>query len=356
MYRTKEREARIFLNMVPEIGPVRFRRLLRAFGSARAVLDVRFSELSRVEGISSKLARRLADHLREKGLLEKELERMEREKVCVLTEADVEYPPLLREIAAAPPILYIKGRLPPRDRATVALVGTRRPTSEGLAIADRLARGLAERGSVTVSGLAKGVDGQVHRSTLEAGGFTIAVLGNGFSYHYPEEHQGLESKIVEQGALVTEFPFASGPCAEHFPRRNRVISGLSQGVVVVEAPARSGAMITARVALEQGRDVFAVPGGLETPSMDGNRILIQEGAIPVACAEQILAQLSPTRSTLPSEVDRALLERLSEEPVSVDVLIDQTGFSAATVASRLLELELQGFVQSYPGKRVSRIV
>jgi DNA processing protein len=344
-------------NIVPGVGPVRFRRLLDYFGEAPRAWQASASELARA-GLDSKTAESVVA-TRQRLNLERELERLAQQGVQVLTWEDAGYPRLLKEIHAPPPLLYVKGQLSPADDLAVAIVGTRRATVYGKEVTARLAGDLARNRVTVVSGLAKGIDALAHRATLDAGGRTIAVLGSGMDIIYPPEHARLARDIVERGALVTDYPLGTQPEAGNFPPRNRIISGLSLGTVIVEAGEGSGALITADYALEQNREVFAVPGNITSPRSRGcNRLIQRSGAKLVLDVADILEELNLTmaaqqlemRALLPeNEVEAALLQHISTEPVHVDEIGREAGLPIATVSSTLAMMELKGMVRQVGG-------
>ncbi|QLQ07919.1 MAG: DNA-protecting protein DprA [Anaerolineae bacterium] len=271
-----------------------------------------------------------------------------------LTWADETYPARLRTVYDPPPVLFIRGALTPADEWAVALVGTRKPTTYGREVARQLAGELARQGITVVSGLARGIDAEVHRAALDVGGRTIAVLGSGVDIIYPFEHRRLAADIVQAGALVSDYPLGTQPEAGNFPPRNRIISGLSLGVVVVEAGQTSGALITAQFAVEQGRDVLAVPGSILSRSSDGPNRLLREGARIVLSADDILQELNLTqvehqaeaRALLPADETEALLiRRLSAEPRHIDEVGQAVALPIALVSSTLTILELKGWVR-----------
>jgi len=344
-------------NIVPGVGPVRFRRLLDYFGEAQRAWQASASELTRA-GLDSKTAESVVA-TRQRVNLERELERLAQQGVQVLTWEDDGYPRLLKEIHAPPPLLYVKGHLSPADDLAVAIVGTRRATVYGKEVTARLAGDLARNRVTVVSGLAKGIDALAHRATLDAGGRTIAVLGSGMDIIYPPEHARLAREIVERGALVTDYPLGTQPEAGNFPPRNRIISGLALGTVIVEAGEGSGALITADYALEQNREVFAVPGNITSPRSRGcNRLIQRSGAKLVMDVADILEELNLTmaaqqlemRAILPeNEVEAALLQHISTEPVHVDEIGREAGLPIATVSSTLAMMELKGMVRQVGG-------
>ncbi|MCS6843875.1 MAG: DNA-processing protein DprA [Caldilineales bacterium] len=343
-------------NKVIGIGPARLRALLDYFGDIEAAWHGDPADLEDAGLDRRSLANLLA--ARSSLNLAQEMERLEQAGVQVVTWQSEDYPANLRNIHDAPPLLYVKGTLLPEDDWAVAVVGTRRASVYGKEATRLLSAELARNGVTVVSGLAVGIDSVAHQAALEAGGRTIAVLGSGLDVIYPEQNRRLAEAIVQRGALITEYPLGTQPERSNFPPRNRIISGLSLGVVVVEAGARSGALITADFALEQGREVFAVPGSIFQKSCEGTNRLIQDGAKPVLSAADVLeelnlaqvAQQAEVRAAVPTTpTEKALLDLLSEEPVHVDELGRAADLPAATVASTLALLELKGLARQVGG-------
>ncbi len=345
------------LSQVPGVGPVRFRRLLDQFGDPRLAWEAGGSEL-RAAGLDQASVDALLQS-RRRGALEEALEGVSRVGAEVVTGVDRRYPPRLREIHDPPPVLYLRGELTEEDAWAVAVVGTRSPRPYGRAVAQELAAGLAASGLTVVSGLARGIDSLAHQGALEAGGRTIAVLGSGIDRIYPPEHRALARRIEASGAVVTEYPPGTAPEASHFPRRNRIISGMSLGTVVIEAGDRSGALITADYALEQGREVFAVPGSVRSPKSRGTNRLIQEGGAKLTVGlsdileelnlELVEADAGPTRLPPRNAAEEAILSEVSEEPVHVDEIGRATGLSIEEVSSALALMELKGMVRQVGG-------
>ncbi len=346
----------IGFNKVRGIGPARLRALLDFFGSIEAAWHAPEDALRDV-GLDR---RSLANLLEARSRLDlsAELARVQRAGIDVFTWEDGRYPERLKAINDPPPVLYVRGELRPEDDWAVAMVGTRRASAYGREAARVLAADLARAGVTIVSGLATGIDTQVHRAAIEAGGRTIAVLGSGVDIIYPWENSKLAGEIVQHGALISEYPLGTKPEASNFPPRNRIISGLSRGVVVVEAGEQSGALITADFAADQGRDVFAVPGSIFARGSQGTNKLIRDGATPVLSANDILEALNLTavpqqaeaRLLFPTDATEAqLFERLSEEPVHVDELSRAVGLPIATVTSTLALMELKGLVRQAGG-------
>jgi DNA processing protein len=285
--------------------------------------------------------------------LDAEMAKIERSGVRLITWQDAEYPSLLREAASAPPVLYLRGEITPADRASVAVVGTRRPSPYGQSVARDLGAALALHGVTLVSGMARGIDALAHRAALEAGGRTLAVLGSGLDEIYPSEHRLLAEEIAAHGALVSDYALGTKPEAANFPPRNRIISGLARAVVIVEAGEESGALITARFAAEQGRDVFVVPGSIYNRTSKGTNRLLQEGAAPLLTPDDVLETLRPAGDSrvaagpeieLDDPLERALMDLLSSEPVHVDDLVVRAGLPVPQVTAALSLLELRGLV------------
>jgi DNA processing protein len=281
-----------------------------------------------------------------------------RADVTIINILSDKYPKILIQIPDPPPYLYVKGELPASGSA-VAIVGSRRASACGLMIAEKLAKELAENGITVVSGMARGIDTAAHRGTLKGGGHCVGVLGCGIDIQYPAENRHLFTSIREKGALISEFPMGTTPRAENFPRRNRIISGLSYGVLVVEAAENSGSLITARYALEQGRDVFAIPGNITYSSSRGTNRLIKQGAKLVECIEDILEELpqgvvnsipaSSAKYTL-APLEAAVYTFLSDAPLHIDEIIVKSALTVGEVSVILLRLELNGLITQLPGK------
>jgi len=345
-------------NIVRGIGPMRLRALLDYFGDVERAWHAPSGELHRAGLDRRSLERLLA--ARATLDLDQEMERIAAIGAHVLTWENPDYPRLLREIPDPPPVLYVRGTLTEEDAWAVAIVGTRRALAYGREVTRRLATALARSGITIVSGLARGIDAEAHRAALEAGGRTIAVLGCGIDRIYPPEHRKLASEIIAHGALVSDYSLGTEPEGSNFPPRNRIISGLSLGVLVTQAGIRSGALITASYAAEHGRDVFAVPGSILVRGHAGTNALIQDGAKVVLGPEDILEELNLTmvaehveaRQVLPAdETEASLLACLSTEPVHVDELQQQSGLPIAQVTSTLALMELKGLVRQVGGMK-----
>jgi DNA processing protein len=348
----------IGFNIVRGIGPVRLRALLDHLGDIERAWRAPSREL-RQAGLDRRSLENLLAARAELDL-DREVERVAAAGARVLTWEDPAYPRLLREIPAPPPVLYIKGTLTEEDAWAIAVVGTRRASAYGREVTRTLTRTLARSGITIVSGLARGIDAVGHRTALEVGGRTIAVLGCGIDRMYPPEHRKLAQEIVAHGALVSDYPLGTEPEGRNFPPRNRIISGLSLGVLITEAGKGSGALITADFAAEQGRDVFAVPGSIAMRGSAGTNALIQDGAKVVLTPADILEELNLTmvaehveaRQVLPAdETEAALLERLSAEPTHVDELQQQLELPISQVTSTLALMELKGLVRQVGGMK-----
>ncbi len=337
-------------NLVNGIGPQRLERLIAVCGSLEAAWHASVREMA-AAGLDAK-TRQAFQHARRHMELEREFERVARAGISIVTREDASYPALLGHIPGAPALLYVRGALAAADALAIAVVGTRSPTSYGREMTQRIAAELVTAGSTIVSGLAIGIDYVAHTAALEAGGRTIAVLACGADLVYPERHARLAQRICEQGAIISEFPIGTRPIPQLFPVRNRLISGLARGVLVTEARPGSGALITVDFALEQGREVFAVPGPAYSQASEGPHRLIQQGAALVLSAADILEALSVPVSApavlveLPDDPgERRVLELMSSEPAHIDVLARESGIPIAQLAATLAILELKGFVR-----------
>ncbi|MEA3397722.1 MAG: DNA-processing protein DprA [Chloroflexota bacterium] len=339
-------------NLVRGIGPVRLRALLNYFGDVRTAWEAPEIALREV-GLDRRSLRNLLQ-VRRQVDLEQVLRKVEAAGAQVLTWESPTYPLLLQQISDPPPVLFVKGELTPADEWAVALVGTRKATANGREVARQLAGDLARNGVTVISGLARGIDGIAHRAALEAGGRTIAVLGCGVDQVYPPEHRRLAAEIMEHGALVSDYPLGTRPEGKNFPPRNRIISGLSLGALVVEAGLRSGALITADFAADQGREVFAVPGNILNPAAAGCNRLLRDGAAVVTEVRDILetlhldqlAERQVAREILPTNAtEAALLAQLSCEPCHVDALSREAHLPVEEVSSTLVMMELKGMVR-----------
>ena len=360
------------LRLIPNIGSVSFCRLLKYFGSPSRVLAASQKELCQVHGIGPQMA----DNIVRKNFSsspQKHLDAFDKMGAHMVTMEDDEYPPLLRHIHAPPPILFVQGSLWPCHNAAVAIVGSRKPTIYGQRVAEKLGQDLAAEQVAIISGLARGIDSMAHNGALKADGYTVGVLGCSLDYPYPRENIGLIREIAQRGAVISEFLIETPPKPGLFPVRNRVISGLSRAVVVVEASLKSGSLITARHALDQGRDVFAVPGPVSSNTSKGCHELLKQGAYLLGDIEDlrengILGQANPLHRidavplaaqmrqsgqqaglNLPED-SMKILDLLSTEPIHIDEIIRQSGLSPQTVTALLVDLELEGLVDQTAGR------
>ncbi len=360
--------AAVRLAMVPGVGPATRRALLEAFGSAEAALAAASSRLREVPGVGPTIAQRIVaanDEIDAEGQL-----RLCRESgLQLLTEDSPDYPRLLREIYDPPAILFVRGQLLPADALSIAIVGTRHCSQYGRQQAERLASGLARAGLTVVSGLARGIDAAAHSAALQAGGRTLAILGSGVLNVYPPEHVALAEQVAAAGAVISENPPMSEPMSGTFPQRNRVITGMSLGVIVVEAGDRSGALISARHAMEQGRDVFAVPGRVDSRTSRGCHQLIRDGAKLIETVDDVLEELGPLVEAAPqsdgrvihhpaelqlNDQERAVLEAIDTEPTSIDAVALASGLPIQRVLATLSVLEMRRLVRRVSGNTVTR--
>lgn len=383
-------KARLYLRlqMAEQVGPIRLQALRNHFGSVESILRASQAELQRVEGIGPITAKAIFSSRNAHDRVEREIARAADAMVNIICPEDAAYPAALKHIADPPICLYLRGDLQPTDAVAVGIVGTRKCSHYGREQAARFGELLAQAGFTVVSGLARGVDGAAHRGAIRAGGRTIAVLGNGLSTIYPPEHEELAEEITHHGALVSELPVDAAPEAKNFPGRNRVIAGLSLGVLVIEAGKRSGALITARLAVEYNREAFALPGNVDRPDWTaGTNALIRDGTAKlVTCLEDILEELGdvgrimaePTRtlqtaevrasSTAPADPAKQLFDFGAGDAVAAgrkqvldaimagaadpDVICDATGLPAGSVSAAITHLQLSGIVQRLPGNRL----
>jgi DNA processing protein len=354
------------LQLVPGLGPRLTAALLARFGSARGVLEASAAQLQEVPHIGAKTASGLHEAIRNVNI-EGELEQVARFGVQVLRLGTPEYPATLATIPDPPHLLYVRGALSAADARAVAIVGSRQCTSYGVRIAERLGSGLARAGYTIVSGLARGIDGAAHRGALQAKGRTLAVLAGGLSKIYPPEHADLAREVEASGALLSEASMSMTPLAEMFPARNRLISGLSKGVIIVEAAERSGALITARLAGEQGRLVFAVPGPVDSLASAGTLKLLRDGATLIRGVEDVLEELegmpalveeaAPRAARAPtglSAEEQRLWDLVAQQPRHFDELAQQLQIPAGRLSGMLLPLEMRGAIRRLPGNRFER--
>jgi len=352
----EEKRYWIGFNLVKGIGAVRMRTLLAYFDSLAEAWAATPEQLQEA-GLSPKLAEAIAK-ARTSVDLERIWSQIEKQGITVLTWEDELYPPRLKEIEQPPPVLYVRGEVRLDDHYAVAIVGTRRITPYGRQITEDLASFLAGQGVTVISGLARGVDAVAHSAALKAGGRTVGVLGSGVDKIYPPEHLQMAEKMMTQGAVVSDYAIGTPPDSSNFPPRNRIISGLSMATVVIEAGETSGALITAEFAAEQGREIFAVPGNILAPQSKGTNKLIQNGAHPLLCPQDLMQALNLTRAgqfkaarkALPADaLEAQLLGALGSEPVHVDEIRNQTGLPIEKVSATLTLMELKGMVRQVGG-------
>lgn len=403
---SEETKSLVHLSIIPGVGYQTIERLLASFGSAQRALDATREELARVEGLSLKASQQLIRG-RSRVSVDRELDLVEAHNCHLVAINDSAYPMLLKEIVDPPPLLYVRGELGEPDAPIITIVGTRSPTNYGKTISRQLSQQLAENGVTIVSGFARGIDTCAHQGALQANGRTIAVLGNGLSQIYPNENKDLADEIVESGALISEFPMSVPPFPKNFPRRNRLVSGLSSGTVVVEASVRSGSLITARHAAEQGREVFAVPGQIFSKQSKGSHQLINQGAKLINAIDDIWEafpdrRLTPSFTSSPVQLnldqndlssgqansnlfaevpaqdtssgsvetpkvkpstqsapvlsadEQVVLEAIDVPCSHIDQIARTTALPMNKVSSTLVMLELKGIVQQMPGKQFAR--
>jgi DNA processing protein len=354
----------LYLSTIPNIGPGRIRRLFTVFQNVEQILKAPVQKLVKVEGIDY----RLADLIKAGGqpaVAQNQVALIKKLHIDYVTIWDKDYPNLLKRISDAPVILFYKGNIQAQHERSIAVVGTRTPSIYGKIITREIVRQLVSHDFTIVSGLARGVDSIAHHTTLQSNGQTIAVLGCGIDLCYPPENRPLYQQIQKQGYIVSEYLVGTGPDAMNFPRRNRIISGLSLGTLVVEAGEKSGAIISALFALNQNREVFAIPGNINNPRSRGCNKLIKEGAKLVQSVDDILEEIGEISSVKPtqpkplpdnlSELEKRMLEKLSDDPMHIDHLVMVLKETPSTVLSSLLTLELMGLVQQLAGKMFIRI-
>jgi len=365
-----EQEAVVILNAIPQIGPARISKLIEHFGSARKVFQVNDTELTRVDGFPRGLIEGIKRFDRD-NFLKEEYSLIEKHRISLVIRGESNYPSNLNEIVQAPVVLYTKGEIDKRHDLCIAVVGSRRASVYGITTANKFAGRLAELGITVVSGLARGVDTSAHKGALRLKGDTIAVLGCGLSSAYPPENRELLEEISQNGAVVSEFPMATPPVSYNFPRRNRIISGLSIGVIVVEASLKSGALITSNFALEQGREVFAVPGKVDNFNAQGTNRLIKQGAKLInniddvieelgfqikACIDQEEVEVNKEekKGSGLSEQESKIYDNIKKEPVYIDELVKRCNYSSASILNVLLKLEVKKLIRQIPGKNFVR--
>ncbi|MGB9772932.1 MAG: DNA-processing protein DprA [Bacteroidota bacterium] len=361
------------LSAIPGIGSGRLRMLVSHFGDPESVLRASAKELTQVDGINRKLASLIVHHEPNTQFVEEQLSRINKTNGKIVTFWDKEYPPLLKKIFDPPAILFMRGNLQQRDTHAIAIVGTRRPSSYGETMAEKFSRELASLGITIVSGLALGIDSIAHAAALKANGRTLAVIGSGVDIIYPSDNRKLAERIIERGAIISEFPMGEKPDSGNFPRRNRIISGMTLGTIIIESAEDGGAMITASTALDQNREVFAVPGSVLDKRSSGCHRLIKEGrAKLITSVDDVLAELeaslrpilkrrhgeekreSPAAESL-NLFERKLYDVLAEGTLHIDLIAEKAGMSTSDALVHLLSLEFKNMVRQLPGKMFSRV-
>jgi DNA processing protein len=346
---------------VPDLGPVTIKRLISTFGSPEGVFRADVGQLCRVELVGRERAESIK---RFSGFdsLRRDMERVRKDGVRVLTLESGDYPEELRNLDDAPLVIYMKGEIMEEDKYAVAIVGSRKPTPYGVSVAEKIASELAGMGLTVVSGGARGIDTAAHIGSVRSGGRSIAVMGSGIDVSYPSENRGLFERMSRSGAVLSEFAPGTPPGRENFPRRNRLISGLSMGVLVVEAASRSGALITARHALDQGKEVFSVPGNISSSASSGTNDLIKQGAKVVLRVEDIIEEIAPKLKGIAinrkkvemaalTEEEKALYDIMSPEPRHIDAISRESGMPVSKALGLLLGLELKDVVRQAEGKK-----
>jgi DNA processing protein len=352
----------LWWNRVPGVGPTRFYKLLEEYGS---MVDAWQAPPQFLQAIIGEKALTGWQEIKKTWDPEQELRKADHLGICFYCYSDTGYPQLLKEITNPPPVLYVAGGFEYGDDIAVAIVGTRSPTPAGVFNARELASELTRQGLTIISGMARGIDSEAHKGALDVNGRTVAVLGCGLDIPYPPENKVLMQHIVEHGAVISEFPLGTQPFATNFPARNRIISGLSLGVVVVEAAQDSGSLITAGFALEQGREVFAVPGNIGNSGSKGPHKLIRQGAKLVETYQDILTELAiPQLSAAeintmvfdsPNELERKVVAVMSREPLHIDQIVRRAELPSAQVNAVLVQLELKGSIKRFPGQMYLRV-
>ncbi|MCD6305946.1 MAG: DNA-processing protein DprA [Deltaproteobacteria bacterium] len=363
-----DRVSWLALYLIPGLGNAVLKRLIQAFGDPGTIFEAGLAELMQIEGMRKDLAEKITGRALDREA-EKEIRRSEQVNAKIIVYTDPSYPPSLREIHNPPMVLFVRGKDIPPNKTFVGVVGSRNSTHYGRSAAEKIAMGLARRGAGVVSGLARGIDAAAHNGCLLGEGFTVGVLGTGIDVIYPESNKALFRRIEEKGAIVSEFPTGTPPEPRNFPIRNRIISGLSRGTAVVEATRRSGSLITASLALEQGRDVFAVPGSIDSFKSTGSHFLIKQGAKLIENADDILAELGfmgrgPSKGSgvknpdakprAMDEVEERVYGIIGDYPIHMDDIARQANMEAGRVAGVLMKLELEGMVRQLAGRMFVR--
>jgi len=358
-------ESLVSLNIIPQIGSARLENLLKVFKKPEAIFKAGRKDLTAVVG--EKISANIVSF--DRRLLENDLALAKKADLKIITLFDQDYPSALKEIPGRPIVLYVLGSITARDNLAVGIVGSRQASFYGLSQAEKFAGQLAAQGITIVSGMARGVDTYAHRGALKAKGRTIAVMGSGFSYIYPVENADLAKAIASSGAVVSEFPMETNPLAQNFPRRNRLISGLSLGVLITEAARNSGALITADFALEQGREVFALPGRIDSSGSIGANTLIKQGAKLVTCCDDIFEELNlavadkkeinipvvrPEIECANAKEEGLVYNCIGPQPVAIDDLVEKTSLSSSQIAILVLKLQFKKLIRELPGKQFMR--
>ena len=362
------KQAYIALNLLPNIGPIRVHRLLEHFGNAGSILSASARELMEVRGIGKDASSSIVNW---QALidLQGELEKIQSRSITIITPEDSTYPSLLREIYDPPIVLYTWGELKKSDSEAISIVGSRQATHYGKQAARKFGFQLAHAGLCVISGLARGIDAAAHEGALAAGGRTVAVIGSGLGKLYPRENQLLAEKISENGAVISEFPVDFPPQKRSFPQRNRIVAGWARGTLVIEAGARSGALITAAQASDSNRDVYAVPGQIDRPVSQGTNRLIQQGAKLVMDAADVIEEIpfelpksaknpksQPSRATLLSKPEKIIYAALSDDQAHIDEVANQVNIGVPEVSATLLKLEIKQLVKQLPGSYFVKLV
>lgn len=364
------------LSTIPGIGSTRLINLLSHFNDSHRVVTASAKDLVRVQGIEKKTALSVVNFFRDSGAahaqrhVDDQLSRLNKAEARIVTFWDKEYPANLKNIFDPPAFVFVRGKILDEDKYSVALVGTRSATPYGIRMAEKFAEGFASLGITTISGLARGIDTVAHSSTLKERGRTIAVLGSGVDSIYPSENKELASRIARSGALISEFPMGAKPDAQNFPRRNRIISGISLGTVIVETGIEGGAMLTASLAFDQNREVFAIPAAIQDTRKCGTHLLIKQGKASLAeTVDDVIAilaaQLKPVIGKVTSAkhiplpeltvFEQKLIDAIGEQPIHIDALAERAGFSTSDTLVHLLSLEFKGVVRQQRGKMFVRI-
>jgi DNA processing protein len=350
----------IALTMLSDVGPASSKKLIAVFGTPEEIFRSPVDDIAAVKGIGINRAKNIKA-FSSWNVIEKQIEILLKKGIKAVGFNEPSYPALLREVDDAPVVIYFRGDMVLHDRYAIAVVGSRKPTSYGAAAAESISCDLASLGFTIVSGMARGIDSLSHKGALGVGGRTIAVLGSGLDVPYPPENKMLMERIAGSGCVISEFPAGTPPNREHFPRRNRVISGMSLGVLVIEATSHSGSLITAQYALDQGREVFAVPGNVTSLTSEGTNELIRKGALLTRKADDIVEELAPVLRGLMKQNNRSnqevteeeqqLCALLSREPKQIDNIFRESRLASSKVLGILLALELKGIVKQTTGKR-----